>query len=999
MVCEGALAKQSRNINAAKVLEETQWEDHVSENWFRRASYRRAEHLYEVCLDMSVPLPPVMAETSLALKDIATKWATSMRLNVAETCKLQSRIWKVGLTQFDREKPTCEERAFADEVASLPFDVLVTDDKNHKKAWGCSFETLRELAAEVAMSRVPAWSPAPFSRKSVGEFVHGAFATALPAFLKKGPRKKEWRLPTASVQIKGKCFASGLGRTCLDQNHSCLRKVVNWSVAPFAKGWRAIGRAITCMIRRVPGSREVWSLADVPSAIEDRVRSLQPPSSCCQRPGCNAPKPELVMYAADAPQMFEQITPRQVLFAQVFWSSEYIRATGAAHIACNTRGKPKWHSNIAWQGAVKPGWVSLSLAQLRYALWISAGCVWVAFGNAVLQSGGLLIGGYLAKVCTSLVLGAAEAKSEVDDSEVAILRYVDDLLLVSSVFCYECLEVTVKNIYPIQFLEVPPKADGFVWTDLVLHVSGRRVVYEPKAPNRDWLTGSGPRAKFSAPPWLGRQQVSFARLRARFVGLIARLQQLKIEQSHKVSCVCDLIFELVLLGYPSDFLRALVFSFSGSISANDGSLVWLVGIRVAVNVWSKQRRKSSPSPVLHMAKRDGDRRGGDRRGGSNRGGSNRGGARGGRASTRKRSSSSTSSSAKRDTRPARDRSTSPGYGEYKRQQREKKSEEKHRKRSTMLAETLAAVYGPKAASPSLPPQSLSGSPASSSLRPSGSPGPAGHHAWSSPSFGQSWAPPPAWDWHQVDGSQPVLGAAFPHGFPPPPAMPPPVFPPASVAAPISQQPVAPPTPQQPDTDFLQLLEKTLRRGLPGAASRPTPDLPSVEQQINDMLERYSQAQPGHDSTHSADAINKLLDVVSKFPEHVANIQRATSAQAAPAQAASPVAASPPPASQASTAAHRIHSPAGPPAPFTFTVAQLRWIEAELDHTVVFGTVPLSAKEVEKKMVDSEELKAKQARDRISKFINRFQTETAKAIPPKLPDRIRRFVAVAAAAPM
>ena len=35
------------------------------------------------------------------------------------------------------------------------------------------------------------------------------------------------------------------------------------------------------------------------------------------------------------------------------------------------------------------------------------------------------------------------------------------------------------------------------------------------------------------------------------------------------------------------------------------------------------------------------------------------------------------------------------------------------------------------------------------------------------------------------------------------------------------------------------------------------------------------------------------------------------------------------------------------------------------------------------MVGSEELKAKQARDRISKFINRFQTETAKAIPPKL----------------
>ena len=80
-------------------------------------------------------------------------------------------------------------------------------------------------------------------------------------------------------------------------------------------------------------------------------------------------------------------------------------------------------------------------------------------------------------------------------------------------------------------------------------------------------------------------------------------------------------------------------------------------------------------------------------------------------------------------------------------------------------------------------------------------------------------------------------------------------------------------------------------------------------------------------------------------------------------------------------------------------AQLRWIEAELDHTVVFGTVPLSAKDVEKIMVGSEELKAKQARDRISKFINRFQTETAKAIPPKLPDRIRRFVAVAAAAPM
>ena len=91
-----------------------------------------------------------------------------------------------------------------------------------------------------------------------------------------------------------------------------------------------------------------------------------------------------------------------------------------------------------------------------------------------------MIGSRVSKVCCSLVLAAAETRWS-DDSDmrashgykpsiawedtVATIRYVDDILLASPVFCSQCLAEAVNIWAPVPF-DVSMHGVHVTWTDM-----------------------------------------------------------------------------------------------------------------------------------------------------------------------------------------------------------------------------------------------------------------------------------------------------------------------------------------------------------------------------------------------------------------------------------------------------------------------------------------------------------------------------------------------------
>ena len=110
----------------------------------------------------------------------------------------------------------------------------------------------------------------------------------------------------------------------------------------------------------------------------------------------------------------------------------------------------------------KSGWWSVSLDVVRQAIrafsWVSLVCV----AGSVYELKGLPIGGVLSGLCSSVLLGKQEyewnanrlgqIKAGFDFGSfrvrqcVAVLRYVDDILLISLRYCRQCLVEFAKRV-------------------------------------------------------------------------------------------------------------------------------------------------------------------------------------------------------------------------------------------------------------------------------------------------------------------------------------------------------------------------------------------------------------------------------------------------------------------------------------------------------------------------------------------------------------------------
>ena len=77
---------------------------------------------------------------------------------------------------------------------------------------------------------------------------------------------------------------------------------------------------------------------------------------------------------------------------------------------------------------------------------------------------------------------------------VAVLRYVDDILLISVRYCRQCLVEFAKKSYSIPIsvasdvtCELSPSSVAAQWLDLDLYAVGWSVGVAPKNLNRKWL--------------------------------------------------------------------------------------------------------------------------------------------------------------------------------------------------------------------------------------------------------------------------------------------------------------------------------------------------------------------------------------------------------------------------------------------------------------------------------------------------------------------------------
>ena len=122
-----------------------------------------------------------------------------------------------------------------------------------------------------------------------------------------------------------------------------------------------------------------------------------------------------------------------------------------------------------------------SLEELKIFYGIAMCMSITGLGNRVVRMDGLPIGGLLSNVAASVVLSEEEREWRENETRRANLgyrgtgrrwsslayckRYVDDLLVISKMWCYECLREMIPHVYTVQF-DVEPQAAIVSWLDL-----------------------------------------------------------------------------------------------------------------------------------------------------------------------------------------------------------------------------------------------------------------------------------------------------------------------------------------------------------------------------------------------------------------------------------------------------------------------------------------------------------------------------------------------------
>ena len=142
--------------------------------------------------------------------------------------------------------------------------------------------------------------------------------------------------------------------------------------------------------------------------------------------------------------------------------------------------------------------------------------------------------------------------------QAALARYVDDLIVVSRIWCPECLESMVGFIYrkPVQFDKQPTAPLGQPWLDAWIAFRGGELVIRMDGQEQDWVEcrGASPPSKMRLKPYLGDEARSWDALRLHVSARAARLRQAVLGDEELRKAVEREVLILTLHGYPRDLM-------------------------------------------------------------------------------------------------------------------------------------------------------------------------------------------------------------------------------------------------------------------------------------------------------------------------------------------------------------------------------------------------------------------------------------------------------------
>lgn len=355
--------------------------------------------------------------------------------------------------------------------------LAVPDDKCKKHAWivTCAFYAC--LLANFACA-APSWKVSSLSPAEAESWCKITILRVLgPALFRKLNLLNATKLlPSTFMTFKAKCWTNGF-RTCAKKSHSCMRKIVSYASWPKKHVWRSAHRALDTIIKTHGQTRDVWSLHDASFKLNEGLQALKQGRKsfeCCR---CFRKKPSTVGIAADAGQFYEVIDASIAVQRLSFILQRFAGVDSPKVVVVErTRKRQAWFSVSPWNipsGAI--AWTPGDLFRMFCAaMFIS----FTRVGDKVFRLSGLPIGGFLSKIAASAVLGCDERiwcnsrvkresqgfRSPVWEDEVVHLRYIDDIILISSLYCCTCLQYSLKCIYSVDF-DIEASGSLIPWLD------------------------------------------------------------------------------------------------------------------------------------------------------------------------------------------------------------------------------------------------------------------------------------------------------------------------------------------------------------------------------------------------------------------------------------------------------------------------------------------------------------------------------------------------------
>ena len=453
----------------------------------------------------------------------------------------------------------------------------VQEDKDKSSCWTMPAHVYCKLFALMVNQDTYHWVRVHVLPEEVVEQYRQQHVSKLPPYMThfgSHSRWKNWRLPYMYVNVKSKCFDSGVGRICNKLGHACCRRVVSWAKHPCRWLYKQNARAMEASVRLWGQGLETRDLSTAVSDFRAAVNNLKHEHGClstCHR--CGEPKPSLCLWVGDAAQLFEEVARDEVLLRLKHILRDLEASTGGYAVV--TRKNRRLHYWVARNnfrpslGAKLHRWQEIEdIAQLALSQ------IAVNVGPTVYeQCRGVPIGGFMSKQFASVFLGFAESRwAQAASSKtcaewipqymsfsetVAATRYVDDLALASSALCAACLGSLTTRIYepPIQFEETKPTEYGLPWLDVWLSASGLNLYVCAHGVESRWRDEAAVGnfqfpVKYRMMPFQGTEVLNEFLLAAQLSGRLQRLKSLHLDaQSMRSAIRCELQL-WVLHGYP-----------------------------------------------------------------------------------------------------------------------------------------------------------------------------------------------------------------------------------------------------------------------------------------------------------------------------------------------------------------------------------------------------------------------------------------------------------------